>query len=71
MGSHSCFAFTHFLQPHAYRWARCDTLQLATEKFLHGLALERGADRKLVADGFRNAPYGDLYCHVTTQVKAL
>ena len=71
MGSHSCFAFTHFLQPHAYRWARCNTLQLAAEEFLHGLALESGTDRQLVAHGFRHAPYGDLYCHVSPALHAL
>ena len=51
------------LQPCAYGGARGDTLQLATEELLHGLALERGARRELVADLLRNSPYGNLNSH--------
>ena len=51
------------MQPCADGGPRRDALQLATEEFLHGLALQRGPHGKLVADFFGNASYCNLYRH--------
>ncbi len=51
------------LQLYLDRWPRSDSLQLATQGFLHGLTLRRHARGKLVSHFLGNASDGDLHRH--------
>lgn len=57
------FPFANSLQPNSYGGPRRDTLQLAAQELLHGLALKRGAYGQLVANFLRNISDRNLYRH--------
>ena len=59
----SCLPVANALQPRAYGRPGCDTLQFATEEFLHGLASERRAYCEFITDFLGHTPDGDLNCH--------
>ena len=65
-GARRLFAIANALQPHAEGGTGCNPFQLATEEFLHGLALQCRARCEFVTHVPGDASDGDLYRHERT-----
>ena len=62
-GFRHCLAVADFLQPCSYGGPRHYAHQLSSQKLLHGLALERCAHGKFIANFVWDTSYRNLYWH--------